>query len=365
MKLTISTTKLQTLLAKSVKGSSNNKMIPITGLMGIELKDGLLTLTTTDASNTLKVREEKVEGEDFYVVLQTDIFSKLVGKMTSEKITLKLKENALEVKGNGVYSIDLPLDEEGDLIVFPEIEFDFSVPSTTVNLTTIKSILLSNKASLAETMEIPCLTGYRITKGSVITTNTFKICANANSISDEDILMSAEMMELLGVMDKEEIKMYRNAGAETIVFKTNNVEVFGYELDEMDEYPLEAIQDYLKSEFTSMCKLPKDAILSVLDRLSLFIAAYQENAVTLQFNKDGVLFSTPKSKGSELINYQTSENFKDYLCRINVESLKTQVAANASDVIEIWYGHESALKLVGNKITQIAALMGDSEEVDG
>ena len=45
------------------------------------------------------------------VEVQAELFSKLVAKTTTETITLTLKESSLEVKGNGTYNIELPLDE--------------------------------------------------------------------------------------------------------------------------------------------------------------------------------------------------------------------------------------------------------------
>ena len=92
MKLTLQTQKLQEMVANSVKGASANKMIPITSLMGIEVKDNVLTLSTTDATNHLKIIERKVDNENFYVVVQAELFSKLVAKTSTETMTMTLKE---------------------------------------------------------------------------------------------------------------------------------------------------------------------------------------------------------------------------------------------------------------------------------
>ena len=101
MKLTVNTQTLQTMVVKSMKGASCNKMIPLTSLMAIELKDNRLSLITTDATNYLYVSETKVEGDDFYVVVQADMFSKLISRLTCEKVKLELSDNVLKVKGNG------------------------------------------------------------------------------------------------------------------------------------------------------------------------------------------------------------------------------------------------------------------------
>ena len=55
MQFTINTTKFQELVAKAVKGSSNNKLLPITSLMAIDLAGKRLVLTTTDTTNYFQV----------------------------------------------------------------------------------------------------------------------------------------------------------------------------------------------------------------------------------------------------------------------------------------------------------------------
>ena len=361
MKLKLKTLKLQEMVSKSIKGASNNKMIPITGLMAIVLKKGVLTLITTDATNTLKVMEKDIEGDDFYVVVQTDIFSKLVAKTTTETIALTLKENSLEVKGNGTYSIELPLDEEGQLIKFPEYKFDDKVEKSVINLSTVKVLLNANKAALAETMEIPCLTGYYF-DDNVITTDTFKVCSNDIKVFPNKVLLPSEMMELLSIMDEEKIT-FQHSGSK-ILFTTGSVIVFGSELDGIEDYPAEAVGAYLETEFTSVCKLPKGALLNVLDRLALFVATYDKNGVYLTFTKDGVIFSSKRSNGTELIKYQGSENFQPFTCCADIELLKSQIAAQGEEVVELWYGHEKAIKMTSGKITQIVALLEDDRVMD-
>jgi DNA polymerase III sliding clamp (beta) subunit (PCNA family) len=361
MKLKLKTLKLQEMVSKSIKGASNNKMIPITGLMAIVLKKGVLTLITTDATNTLKVMEKDIEGDEFYVVVQTDIFSKLVAKTTTETITLTLKENSLEVKGNGTYSIELPLDEEGQPIKFPEYKFDDKAEKTTINLSTVKVLLNANKAALAETMEIPCLTGYYF-DDTVLTTDSYKVCSNEIKVFPNKVLLPSELLELLAIMDEEKITVQQSGSK--ILFTTGNVIVYGTELDGIEDYPAEAVQAYLETEFKSVCKLPKSALLNVLDRLALFVSTYDKNGVYLTFTNEGVIFSSKRSNGTELIKYQGSENFQPFTCCADIELLHSQIAAQDGEVVELWYGHEKAIKMVSGKITQVVALLEDDRVMD-
>ena len=51
----IKTELLKELVNKSINGAGNNKLIPITQLMGIKRADDTIQLTTTDATNYLYV----------------------------------------------------------------------------------------------------------------------------------------------------------------------------------------------------------------------------------------------------------------------------------------------------------------------
>lgn len=92
MKLTVKTAQFQAMVSKAVRGAGLNKLLPITGMMCIEKKDGVLSIYTTDTANYLQVRMDLPEGDDIYVVVPADTFSKLISKMTSERITLSVLE---------------------------------------------------------------------------------------------------------------------------------------------------------------------------------------------------------------------------------------------------------------------------------
>jgi DNA polymerase III sliding clamp (beta) subunit (PCNA family) len=346
------------MVSKAMKGASCNKMIPLTGLMAIELKGYALTLITTDATNYLYVREDKVEGDDFYVVVQADMFAKLISKLTCEKVSLELKDNILIVKGNGKYSIELPLDEEGELIKYPNplAGKTFVGDSYTVNLSTIKLILNTAKAALADTLEVPCYTGYYV-GNKVVSTDTYKICGINIKLWDEPALISPEMMNLLDIFTDEKIAVYRNDN--TIVFKSENCTVHGTLMDSIDDYQIEAIDGLLEQGFESSCKLTKSALLQLLDRLALFVSPYDKNGIYLTFTRDGLQIESKQANSVEVIPYTESENFCDFTCCVDIEMLHSQVKANTGDSITIHYGEENAIKITDGNVTQVVALLED------
>ena len=98
MKFTIQTELMKDVVARAIKGAGNNKLIPITSMMCIELKNGDLTVITTDATNYLYIKEQHVAGDDFYVVVDANQFAKLVSKMTCENITMTVDEKLYTMK---------------------------------------------------------------------------------------------------------------------------------------------------------------------------------------------------------------------------------------------------------------------------
>jgi DNA polymerase III sliding clamp (beta) subunit (PCNA family) len=359
MKLTINTAKLQSMVAKSVKGASNNKQIPLTGMMAIELKDNKLSLITTDATNYLYIMEDKVVGDDFYVVVQVDLFSKLIAKMTCENITLELDTDVLKVKGNGNYSIELPLDEEGRLIKYPDPFNAISVnlPASEINLSTIRLILGTAKAALAPAVEEDNVYSHYYVGDKIVATDTYKICGIDIKLLESPALLSSQMMDLLDLMTDEKIEVM--VDGDTYIFRTSGCIVYGKSSDMIGDFAIEAITGLLEDEYESSCKVPKDALLQLLDRLALFVGIYDRNGIYLTFTKDGLMINSKQSSGSELIAYNDSKNFTDYTCCIDIEMLRTQVKANAADIIEIQYGKENAIKMVDGNTTQIVALLED------
>ena len=357
MKLTMNTSVLQSLVSRAMKGASCNRMIPLTGLMCIELKDHKLTLTTTDATNYLYVQEDKVDGDNFYVVVQADIFSKLIARLTCEKVSLELKKHSLTVTGNGEYSIELPLDEEGELIKYPNPLANFvKGEATEINLSTVKLILNTAKVSLATTFDVPCYTGYFVGH-KIIATDTCQICGINIKLFDQPALISSEMMSLLDVMSNEKISAYRDA--DTMLFETPDCVVYGKTMDCLDDFQIDAIDDLLGEEFDSACRLPKNSLLQLLDRLSLFVGVYDKNGIYLTFTRDGLMITSKQANSSEIIKYLESDNFRNFTCCIDIEMLRSLIKANTGDSIEMQYGEDNAIKLTDGNVTQILALLED------
>ena len=361
MKFTIGTELMKDVVARAIKGAGNNKLIPITSMICIELKDGILTVITTDATNYLYIKEQHVAGDDFYVVVDANQFAKLVSKMTCENITMMVDEKlyTMKVKGNGNYTMELPLDEDGAPVKFPDAiaKTDATNPFG-INRSTVIAILETIKPALAVTMENPQYTAYYM-GDKVVATDSYKIASLAIPMFDAPKLVSSEFLDLVAVMRAEKIMV--NMSDTDILFETPDCTIVGKFVDGIDDFAIEPITNLIEQELDSHCGVPKNDLLQMLDRLSLFVGTYDKNAVDLTFTNQGLQVSSKASSGVEILPYVTSDNQRDFTCSVDIQMLVQEVKAISNDLIEIHYGDDSSIKLIDGNITIVIALMEDEE----
>lgn len=352
----IKTVKLQEMMSKAIRGVGNNKLLPITTLIALEVKDNMLTITSTDATNFLYVRQE-VESDDFYVCVQAEQFSKLVAKMTSENIALDVEDGSLVVKGNGTYTIALPMDEDGTMVKYPNpiATFEKSNSIGTLDVATIKTILTTIKPALSPQVDASCYAGYYVSD-VVMATDNYKLNALDSSILSEPKLISAEMMNLLDVMS-DSVEVYTMQ--DKLVMTSKDCAVYGNVQIGIEDFNVDVLRELVASEYPSMCKIPKANLLQLLDRIALFVGAFDDGAVTLTFADNGLMVSSKQLSGSETIPYLECNNFAPFVGMIDINCLQTQIKAQTCDVIELWFGEATAIKVVDGSITSVVALLVD------
>lgn len=353
----INTEVLKGMVAKSTRGVGNNKQIPITQLMGIEMKDGELSIITTDATNYLYITNQ-MDNDDFSVTVYADHFAKLISKMTSEYTELKIENGNLEVRGNGIYTLELPLDENGMLVKYPNPVEDAHVTkrTATVSLSLIKTILESLKGSLATTMEMPVITQY-YAGDTILATNRHMVAEIANRLCPDDMLISAECMDLLDNMTDETIDMITGDGY--VIFKGTGCIVYSMNNMDINEYPAQTLSELLSMDFPYICKINKSELLNLLDRMTLFAndVTRQLAPVKLSFGSGALTVSNKSGKSCEDICYtEDTDKSGDFECWINISLLTSQLKSYSGDIVEIHYGNDKLIKFVDGSITQVIAL---------
>jgi len=353
---------LQNLVSRSVKGAGNLPYSVITCFMHVELKDNVLSLTTTDGDNYWTVRKNDVSGDNMSFTVDVDRFSKLVSKTTSESVRISLTSDSISIIGNGTYKIPIQVDVDGSEIQYPEHEINSPDNECTIKTAVIKSIVKYNKPCLSTSLEKPYLTRYMCADDCVISGDEYNICENDVETFGTRTLIAPSVFDLLSMVNEEEIyvKMYEN----NILFETDTVKLFSVTVSDDGAYPVDRIKDYCSAEYPSDCVLPKSHIISAVDRLSLFIDKKDKrpselDGIYMTFTKDGVKLESMNSDAIETISYQGSNNFKDYTCCIDTNAIRKQLVARSGESVHIYYGNPSTITVKDGSITQVIGLLND------
>jgi DNA polymerase III sliding clamp (beta) subunit (PCNA family) len=364
-KLTVKTAIMQKLLNKVMKGVLDSPLLPITSMLGIKLEDGLLSISAYDKLNYIKVKEEHVVGDNFEITVLAERFNKIIQKTTSEDITLINKVDHLELKGNGNYKLELPIDPStNDVVKFPNIP-QIQGERSAVDLKTIRAVLDYNKLALSRSGDIVARTGYYCAD-KVMTTNNEIIVLNDVKVLDKPFLASRELFVLLSTLSDETVSILRKD--KEIVFVTKDVVIYSMELEEATAFQYDVFLQYVALAPQSSCKLAKALLLDVMDRVSLFINKQDNDVLKFKFTQAGLEVSSKSETGNELIPYAKSTNFGNFECYVIYNYIKEIIAAQ-KDVtaaeekreacVELQYGNESVLKIIGDNVQYALALVSE------
>lgn len=358
MELKLKTETLKILTTKVIKGMGNNKMLPITEMIGLNIHDNQLSLLSTDGNNNIEVKAiiENPSQVEVKLAVNGDSFSRLIQKTTTEFITLEIDDNKLTVKGNGSYTFALTLDEDNQLVSFDSLSLD-SEEELEVDTSTLKESYLLNKESVAVTMEYPAYTGFYYDETGSVATNSLKISYVNNPIFKTPLLLSNSFVQLFSLLDEEKAKVTQNNSE--IFISTPSISIKGNKMMELTDFPISDIKPFLNVSMDHKVRVNKQALLNVLERILIFVTPYDKNGIRVDFTKEGLRIWTMKGDNNELLPYSGSENLQDFTIKIDITNFKALVGANPEEEVTIHYGNPNAIKMTFGKVIQIAALQVD------
>ena len=356
----VQTTKLQNMVAKSIKGTGDNKLIKMTSMMGIDVAKGTLCLTTTDATSYLYIFDKVSDDTDtFNCAVAADIFAKLVGKLTNEYTELELTDNTLVVTSNGKYRIALEPDENGEPIKIPNpceglipAEGDYlgilSVADIEVMNDVLKPSLSTNVGS--------CYANYIVGQFAVATDRAM-LSGYTKELFKKNLLFTRNFVELLGLAT-DDVMLYHKDD-DVVIAEAVGVRVYTKLIANKDisDYSVDGVNKMLSLEYASYCKIKKSELLNTLERIAIFVGAYDEGAVNVSFTQDGIEVFSKQDRGAELVEYMEIKDFKDYSMKIDINRWIAQLKAYKSDSVDLYFGNPMCIKMTDGDISQIIALI--------
>lgn len=350
----MNTAKLNSILGRLSKGVGNSRILPITEYMKLQLTSGLLEIVATNSANFITYTEKGVEGEDGIAIVKADKLVKLASKTSKKQIVLELKETHLEFKGNGTYKIELFETNE-----YPTFEFNQEIKGAAVKTSVLRKAFAVNKSAIATEMLMPCLTGYNV-GANVVTTDGVKMALNETSIfaSEQRALIPQGLADLLANLSDEEVFVQKEGNK--LLFSTEHYQVFGTELEGMDEYP--DISGITGLEFANYSIVDKQPLQDALDRLTLFADQSTNYGVRLTFKAEGLLVEDLKRNSQETLEYvEKSQTEESVELIFNLNYLSDILGALTKGQVKVFYANDYPLKLQEENVILVLSTMTPEE----
>lgn len=357
--MNIKTIALQNMVAKVIKGVGSNKLIPITSMIGIKVEDEKLTLMSTDATSYLSVFSTITEHENaFECTVDADIFAKLISKLTSEYTEMELDDNTLIIIANGTYKIAVQFDENGDGLIFPQPKINESALNLRGHITPEDVKLMNDviKPSLSSNVG-SCYANYIIGE-FVVATDRAMLSAYNKSFFEMNYLYTRQFVELLS-LSSNEWKIMQESDDTLLATDESGTQIYTKLIANKDisDFSVDGVKKMLALEYDSYCKVKKAELLSTLERIAIFVSAYDDSVVNVTFTQDGIEVFSKQDRGAELVEYMEVKDFRDYSMKIDINRWIAQIKAYQSDSIDLYFGNPMCIKMTDGNITQVIALI--------
>lgn len=364
MKFATSVSTLQDVVSDLSKGVGNDKAIPLTSLVGIEcLPDRKVQFTVTDYVNYLVITldlseaEDDEEYEEGFATVSADMFIKLVQKCNSgDVIAVETMEKCLGVSSGGTYKLEYADDGSGEPVHFMAPTLPAPTETYVLDTKTLYAMVGSCKQALLQDRS-DVYSNYLLADKVIATDRTRAVFVESDVAKDKKhILLGSSFVDLLMLfrndatirVNTEGIVATSADGHTTIISKTDT---------DIGEFNEAGTTGMLGVKFPSTCKVSKSDLLGALNRIGLFCAKYEDNAIKIHFKEESMVLSSANSSAVEEIEYHEFMDTTDFSIWIDITRLQSHLKAYDGEKVDLWYGVKNCIKLEDTDVTQIIALV--------
>lgn len=341
MELKVKTEDLGKLVSKAQKVAKANPHIDLTTYVEIEADGKVLSVSGYDGMNYYKFKSE-VETQVAKFVFRAESFFKLFSKTTSKEVLLKDEGTHILFSGNGSYKLDKEIDKSTDeaiSIKFPEIVIKKKTKIKTAEFAKVTARVLSG---VSEEQAPIHLTGILGREDKFLATDPNRsVMVEANLIK-EKVLFSVEFTKIVALFDSAEFSFgtVETDGIKYYLAESEGGYVVGSQVLGVEEFPADAIDDIFKQPVEATAVVDKSALLSVIERFTIFADRIGEQGVEIAVTKDGLILRK-ENIGEEIIPLKDMNNFKPYQCRTDILRLKKLIDNADTSELTFMFGNPS------------------------
>lgn len=350
----INTNKLKNMLSHVVKVKAN-PLLEISNYIQLVCDQDGIKINATDGDNHITVFEDsELSEENIEFIVKTNQFVSLMNKTTTESVTLTDKETYLEVKGNGIYKVELV---QGETYPGHKIETNGALKINDCTTYNLKHGLNVGKNVKSQTAADGCLFGYLFRNNHIITADAIKVNASVFECEGLEVLIPPSLANLVQTLSSEKVNIIHDTDNNSIMFESKNIVISGTLMEGVEDYP-ESILPMIEESQPSLCVVDTQEFLKALNRIGLFIDVYDMNTLQIAFVGDLITFQT--SGGSvESITTKDSPRHEDIVYEVNIKFLYDLVSSVDSPTIDIEYGNPDLIKIVSDKDEMLLSTMDD------
>lgn len=282
--------------------AGNNKLLPLTYMLGVQVENGEFSLLSTDSS----VRDVKyyvdglIDCEDFSVTIDLKSFTGLVGKLNLKgSVELTKTDKCLVLKTEtGEYKYPFISDEDG-LIKFPDFvsSLKLSRRGSVLDLNDLKHFIKNGKFSLATDFTCPELCNYYFGDYVISTDSQVVTIQASNNIFGGEFLFRPTDLRILCNYEGEKPVRFQKQEDSIVFYNEDFMYYLRFLNYEIANYPAEELLEYLEMEALGHCRLDTDEFAKALSLLGVF--ATSDNSLNLRFGTNSLVCKLSDSKNAK------------------------------------------------------------------
>jgi DNA polymerase-3 subunit beta len=336
MKITFLSDNLQEKISFLNHAVSTRGQLPILSNFLLEVKNGKLTISATDLeigiSSTIPVNVEE-EGK---ITIPAKNFSDLLSNIGSQKITLTLEGETLNLTGEKIKASFQTMPAED----FPKLYEEKGEEIVNTKKTEIEEFIQRTVFSAAIDSSRPALSGVLLDKDKdeviMVATDGYRLSLQKNvfkaleGLTKPLVVPARIIKELLSIKEEGDmVKIFVSEKNNQIIFLQNETTLVGRLIDA--EYP-----DYEKiipTEFTTKVEIERERLQNAIKICSVF-ARETANIIKFSIEKNKIIVSANSpSVGEDVVDVDAVQNGEENEIAFNAKYLLDVLSAVTSETL--------------------------------
>lgn len=314
-----------------------------------------LKLNVTNREYYVSINFSLDAEETFNAAVNAQLFLSLISKITTEYVDLIIKDNYVEIVGNGAYKIPLIYVNDKPMVL-PEISINNVTNQFKIKSDILISVANNNSKELIRGGQAggirPVQQYYYLDKYGAITFTT-GACVNDFTLDgDIKVLLSDKVVKLFKLF-KNTTEVDFEIGQDALDdfiqtklrFSAGNITITmimpGSDL--ISSVPATKIRETAKADMPYSVVINRVEMLDTLHRILLF-SKDDNNYGKLSFSKSSLIISDWSENNSETINFKNMCNIGDeYTANININNLELMLSGSDDEYITVSFGNKKSL----------------------